>query len=133
MIKRVAMFLLATVAGYIAMVILITVVQEGIFGGVRYQTTPLLQLLIAGVLTTASAVVGGAVAAWVFGKPWFLAGLGICGLVMLETTYMISTNQLDGPLWFDVMAAGSLVLGILVGVFVVQRLKQRAPSAAAVA
>lgn len=127
MIKRFAMFLLATVVGYAAMVILITVVQELIFGGVSYQTTPLLQLLAAGFLTTLSAVVGGAVAASIFGKPWFPPALVMCGLVVLETTYMILANRLPGPLWFDIMAAGSLVFGILVGAYMGQRLRQPAP------
>jgi len=51
MIKRIAVFLLAVLAGYLVMVLLITVVQELIFGGVSFQTTPMPQLLAAGVLT----------------------------------------------------------------------------------
>ena len=124
MTQRLAIFLLATVAGYAAMFLLITVVQELMFGGVSYQKTPLPQLLVAGVLTALSAVAGGAVAASVFGKPWYPPALAVCGLVVLETTYMILANRLDGPLWFDVMASGSLVIGILAGAWVVQRLKQ---------
>lgn len=124
MFRQFFKFLLATVAGYFVMILLITIVQEFMFGGVSYQTTPLPQLLAAGFLTTASAVAGGAAAAGVFGKPWFPPALAICGLVVLETAYMISAGRLDGPLWFDIAAAGSLVFGILVGAAVIQRWKQ---------
>lgn len=120
MIKRIAIYLLAVLAGYIVMVLLITVVQELIFGGVSYQTTPMPQLLIVGVLTAFSAVAGGAVAAKIFGNPWYTPALAMCGLIILETTYMTSAGKLDGPLWFDIAAASSLVVGILVGAYLVQ-------------
>ena len=62
MIKRVAMFLLAVVAGYVTLVLLTVVVQEGMFGGVSYSKTPLPLILVAGVLTTACSAAGGAAA-----------------------------------------------------------------------
>ena len=76
----------------------------------------------------ASAVAGGAVAARVFGKPWFLPALTLCALVVLETTYMTLASRLEGPLWFDIMAAGSLLFGISLGAYAVQRLQQSASS-----
>ncbi len=132
MIRRVLVFLLALLAGYAAMVVLITVVQEAMFGGISYHTTPLPQLLVAGALTTASAVAGGAVAARIFGKPWFPPALVMCGLVVLETSYMTLSNRLEGPLWFDLMAAGSLLFGICVGAYAVQRLQQSAAASAGI-
>jgi hypothetical protein len=126
MIRRIGMFFLAVVAGYATMILFITVVQEGMFGGVTYQTSPLPQLLVAGGLTLASAAVGGVVAARIFGKPFFPPALIICGLVVLESTYMISAGRMPGPIWFDVMASGSLLFGILLGAFVVQRWKPNA-------
>jgi len=56
----------------------------------------------------------------------------MCGLVVLETTYMTLSKRLDGPLWFDMMAAGSLLVGILLGAYVVQRFNQTVASAATV-
>ena len=105
------------------MFLLIVLVQEGMFGGVTYSKTPLPQLLVAGFLTSGSAVAGGAVAVWCFGKPFFPPAIAICGLVVLETTYMIGAQRLDGPVWFDVMAAGSLLIGLMLGAFVIQRRK----------
>jgi len=86
MIKRVVMFLVAVVAGYVTLALLTVVVQERMFGGVSYAKTPLPQLLVAGVLTTVCSAAGGAVGAWVFGQPWFPPALAMCGLVVLETT-----------------------------------------------
>ncbi len=132
MVQHIGRFLLAVVAGYATMVLLISLVQEGIFGGVTYQETPFPQLLIAGLLTTASAVAGGAVAAGVFGKPYYPPSLAIGGLVVLETTYMILAGQLPGPVWFDMLAGGSLLTGILVGTFAIQRLRPGASPSASV-
>lgn len=125
MIKRIGWFLLALIAGYAAMNIGIFGVQEGLFGGVTFQETPLPQLLIAGLLTTACAVLGGAVAASIFRKPFFPPALGMCGLVIAESTYMIGSGRMPGPLWFDVMAATSLVFGILLGAFLFQMWEKR--------
>lgn len=121
MIKRIGMFFLALIAGYTTMILLIFVVQEVIFGGVTYQTTPKPQLLVAGILTTASAFAGGLVAAWIFGKPFYPPALAMCALVVAESTYMISAGRMPGPLWFDVLAASGLLVGILLGAFVIQR------------
>ncbi len=120
MIKRISRFLLAVVAGYGTMFLFIVLVQEGMFGGVSYYRTAVLQLLVAGILTTASTAAGGAVAAWVFGGPFFPPALAICALVVLESTYMILAGRLEGPVWFDVTAAGSLLIGILVGALAVR-------------
>lgn len=122
-VPRSAMLLLAVLGGYVTMFLLILAAQEGLFGGVSYRTTPLPQLLVAGALTNAAAVVGGAVAARIYGKPWFLPALCICGLVVSETTYMILANRLDGPVWFDGLAAGSLLVGLLIGGYGLHRLR----------
>lgn len=123
MIQRIGKFFLAVVAGYATMILLIFAVQEGMFGGVTYQETPPPQLLIAGVLTCASALAGGMVAALVFANPFFPPALAMCGLVILESTYMILSGRMPGPLWFDVLAASGLLFGILLGAFLVRRWK----------
>lgn len=125
MFRRIAKILATVFAGYTTMFLGILIVQEGIFGGVVYQTTPLPQLLVAGALTAASAVAGGVVAAVCFGRPFYPPALIICGLVVLETSYMIGSGRLPGPVWFDVMAACSLLVGILLGVFAVKRWRSK--------
>ncbi len=123
-VRRSVELLLAVLGGYATMFLLILAAQEGLFGGVSYRTTPLPQLLLAGVLTNIGAVAGGAVAARIYGKQWFLPALCLCGLVVLETSYMILSNKLDGPVWFDVLAAASLLVGLLLGAYVLQRMQR---------
>lgn len=130
MLKRAGLLLVSLVVGYGTMVILITLVQEGLFGGVSYSSTPLPQLAVAGLLTVGSAVVGGAVAARIFGPPWFPPAGLMCGLVTLETSYLIKTGVLTDPLWFDVSAGISLVVGILVGAYVTRKWQDRVPATA---
>ena len=48
MVRRIGFGLLAVIAGYAVMVLLITIVQEGMFGGVVYGETPLPQLNMLG-------------------------------------------------------------------------------------
>ena len=130
MIKRVVLFLAAVVAGYVTMVLLTVVVQEGMFGGVSYAKTPLALILVAGVLTTGCSAAGGAVAAWIFGKPWFPPAVAMCGLVVLETTVLMLTDGVEGPLWFNIMGPGSHLVGIPLGAYMIRRLRQSASSAA---
>ena len=130
MIKRVVMFLLAVVAGYVTLALLTAVVQEGMFGGVSYAKTPLPLLLVAGVLTTACSAAGGAAAAWIVGKPWFPPALAMCGLVVLETTYLMLTDGVEGPLWFAIMGPGTHLIGIPLGAYVIRRWQQSASSPA---
>lgn len=111
--KRVLIVALATVVGYTLMVVLITLVQEVWFGGVGWGETPLPQLTIAGLLTMLSGFVGAWVGSLIARVPlpaWIMAGL-----VCVETTVLITTGRITGPLWFDLAAAASLVAAILAG------------------
>ncbi len=103
------------VAGYAVMVLLITLVQEVIFGGVSYYDSPLRELVVAGLLTTLSAVAGGALAAWISSPRPMLPPLIMSLLVVVETTYLTLQGDLEGPLWFDIVAAASLIVGLLAG------------------
>lgn len=108
---------LSVLAGYALMVALITVVQEGIFGGVSYTGTPLPELGIAGLLTVLCAVAGGATTALLApGKRLAHASL-IAILVGIETTgFAVSGGTGSGdPIWFDVAAGASLMVGAVVG------------------
>jgi len=117
MIQRIGMFLLSVVVGYFTMFFLILASQEGLFGTVSFYNTPLPQLTVSGLLTSASAVVGGIVAASIFGKPHFPPVIAIGMLVVAESTFMISAGRLEGPVWFDIMAAGSLLVGLALGFY----------------
>jgi len=106
--------ILSAILGYLSMGALITVVQEGIFGGVSYYDSSLLVLGIAGAGTVLSGTIGAYIASWVAKNGRLPSGI-MAVLVMIETVYLLSTGILSGPLWFELLAAASLVGGILLG------------------
>ncbi len=128
---RVLRTILAIVVGYAVMVILITLVQETWLGGVSYRESPRSVLALAGFFTFLSAGIGGLVAAWIGGRQYLAHGLAVAAGVVVETTVLLSTGGLSGPLWFDLLAALSLIIGILLGAVLFSRLKsKRTPQAA---
>ena len=117
--------LFAIVAGYAVMAILITLVQEGIFGGISFGRSSPAVLLWAGVMTFISAGVGGFVASWVAGQGVRWPALVMAMLVVAETAVLTATAELEGPVWFDMLAAISLIVGILAGSETCARFKMR--------
>ena len=103
------------------MVVGITLVQDVWFGGVSYDTSSFSVLFVAGVFTFLSAASGGVLATLVAGKARRIAAVVMSGLVVAETTVLISTGDVAGPLWFDLLASGSLIVGILLGAEIVLR------------
>ncbi|MDA1264566.1 MAG: hypothetical protein O2816_05750 [Planctomycetota bacterium] len=100
------------VAGHAAMVIGITLAQEVAFGGVSYTDSSLPVLAGAGAGTIASALLGGWIASRIAGLP---ANVVQVILVALETSWLIQSDKFHDPLWFDLLAGLSLVVGILLG------------------
>jgi hypothetical protein len=103
------------ICGYAAMVVLITLVQETWFGGVGWGITPVGTLLVAGFFTMLAAAVGAVLATAIARSRRRLPALIMSVLVGIETTTLVLTGRVGGPLWFDVLAALSLVFAILVG------------------
>ena len=106
-------------------VILITLVQESWFGGVDFYESSNVELGVAGLFTCLSAVVGGAVGTAVAGVATRVVAWILSAAVGAETTTLISTGEVTGPLWFDVIAGASLVAGVFAGAIVFLRWKER--------
>jgi hypothetical protein len=119
----------AIVAGYVALVVGSTLVQETLLGGVTFQNSSTQVLLIAGILTPLAAVLGGVVTATIAGRApyWHIAPA--CLEVALETTYLFTTHKVDGPLWFEGSAGLSLVAGFVIGAWLWTATTRRRPSA----
>jgi hypothetical protein len=97
------------------MVILITLVQETWLGGVSFGESSFGVLTLAGAFTFLAAVVGGYLTALLApGNGIAHAGV-ICLLVVAETTYLITSGRVEGPLWFDLAGGASLLVGLLLG------------------
>lgn len=118
---RAARSVAGVLAGYAAMGGLITLVQETWLGGIGYHKSGAGVLALGGALTVLCAVAGGALAAWIAGRRPFRHAAAMCGLVTLETTWLIASGRTIDPLWFDVLAAGSLLLGLVAGAALVWR------------
>ena len=115
--------LAGVIAGYAVMVVGITLVQETWFGGVGWYESSLGELAVAGFFTTVSAAIGSAVGTAIAGYPGRIVANVMSLLVVTETTALTLQGTLDGPLWFDVLAAGGLIVGLFAGALLAFRLK----------
>lgn len=114
-LKKWIIIIIASIIGYAFMGLLITAVQEWIFHGVSYHKSSLPVLLTAGAGTFLSAVTGGWLAYRINSQKTKISNIIMCLFVVLETTWLVNTGRADGPLWFDIAAALSLIAGILLG------------------
>jgi len=125
--KTLLMGLLGAMTGYVTLALTSTLVQEVWLGGVSYRDSGRLVLILAGVFTPLCAFAGGLVGALVAGRSRWLAAATLCGLITVETTYLYTTQRVDGPLWFEAGAAAALILAVcaatwLSGRYVARRL-----------
>ena len=110
--KSLLIGLLAAIAGYVTLALTSTLVQEIWLGGVSYVDSSRRTLILAGIFTPLCAFAGGLVAALVAGRSRWLSAAILCGLITVETTYLYSTQRVDGPLWFEAGAAAALILAV---------------------
>jgi hypothetical protein len=101
--------------GYVVMVALITLVQEAWLGGVTWRESSLGTLALAGIFTAVSGAIGAAVATALTPASGRSASLIMAVLIVVETTTLIVTGKLTDPLWFDALAALSLLAAVLLG------------------
>lgn len=113
---------LAVLGGYAVLVLLATLVQEFWLGGVSYRVSSMTTLVLAGVFTPLSAVVAGFVTASIVRRQLIAHVLPICLAIAVETTFLYRAGRVDGPLWFEILAAASLIGGVLLGVWIWRRL-----------
>ena len=113
--KKLPRTVVGVVCGYALMVVLITLVQENWFGGVGWDKTPVGTLAIAGFFTCVAAAVGAIVATAIARPIGLLAAAIMSCVVVIETTTLVATGRVAGPLWFDILAAASLIAAILLG------------------
>jgi len=96
-IKRFLRTPIAVVVGYALMGGLITLVQETWFGGVGWHETPFGESLVAGFFTCVASAIG-AVAATAIAANGRIPALIMSGLVVVETTWLVTLGRAHGPL-----------------------------------
>lgn len=121
-LQTLALALLATIAGYVALALTSTLVQEVWLGGVRYRESTPAVLIVAGLVTPLCALLGGSISALIAGRARWLAAAAFAALIVVETTYLYRTQRVDGPLWFEASAAAALILAVVVGTWGSSRL-----------
>lgn len=107
--------LLGIVLGEVALILLTTLAQEVIYDGISYNSSPTVDVLSGGLLTMLAAVFSGIIAAYAGGKGNYWPHVFISIIISIEMTYLISAGITGDPIWFDVLAGFSLVVGIWIG------------------
>lgn len=123
-LKMVTRSVVGILIGYLVFVLGAWLVQEPLLGGVSYADS-LGVLAAAAILTPASAVIGAMTTVAIAGHRPYHHIVPMCLLIIIETTYLYRTGRVDGPLWFESAAGGSLVIGAIVGAWLWSRWEKR--------
>ena len=107
----------AVILGYAVIVLGAVVFQELLYGGLSYADSPWSHLVIGGGLTALSAVAGGFLLAYVAPARPMIHTVPLVVWLVFETTYLHMTGVTAGPLWFDIVSGGSLVIGVVIGAY----------------
>jgi hypothetical protein len=113
--KKIFRIVLVIIGGEIALIIFATIAQEVLFKGISYTSSSLSQIVFGGLATFIAAILAGVVARLIIHSKINLVPLGISVLITLEMTYLIVTDKTGDPIWFDILAGGSLIAGVWLG------------------
>ena len=127
-ITKIVRGIVAVLGGYAIMGLLITLVQETWLGGVSFRISSTGVLLVGGFFTFLCAVVAGGIAGWVAGHHPVHHATVMCLLVTAETIWLVTSGRTKDPLWFDLIASGSLIVGLLIGASFLIRMRRTAPA-----
>ncbi len=116
--------LFAIVIGEIALILLTTVAQEVLVDGVNLETSSIQDLILGGGATLLAGVISGFIAALIAGKSVKIPHQVISILIVVETTYLILSNKVSGPLWFDIISALMLIASVWVGYYLFLKAKR---------
>ena len=114
--------ILATVFGEALLILLTTVAQEVLFDGISYSTSSDFDIYVGGLATFVAAVLAGVAASLIVKGQNHVPQLIITFLISAETTYLIVAGKTTDPIWADALAGLSLVVGVWLGHFIVQRI-----------
>lgn len=113
--KKIFRIVLAIIGGEIALIIFATMAQEVLFNGISYTTSSFSEIVFGGLATFIAAILAGVVARLIIHGKINLVPWGISVLIILEMTYLIITGKTGDPIWFDILAGGSLIAGVWLG------------------
>ena len=105
----------APIVGYATLVGGALLFQDALFGGVTHDSS-WLAIVIGGGLTAMSCVLAGYLLACIAPSKPGLHMVPLVAWLCVETALL--HVQTGSPLWFDVMAGGSNVFGVVLGVWI---------------
>lgn len=123
-VKNIFKVVLAAVVGEAVLVLLTTVAQEVIVDGVNLETSSTLDLFLGGGATLLAGIITGLIISLISGKTVKLPHIIISLLIGIETTYLIVSNKVSGPIWFDIVSGLALIGSIWIGYILFQKLKK---------
>jgi uncharacterized membrane protein len=122
--KNILFITLAIVLGFASLTLFTAIAQEVIYDGISLTNSPLPTLIIGGGLSVLSAVLAGCVARLVFSPYKIIVPVFISLFIVADTTIIIVNDVTVDPAWFDLLAGGSLIIGIWVGYYYTQNVRQ---------
>ena len=115
---------LAVVVGYVVMVAGAWLGQETFYPSSEYGS-PLPEVIMVGILTSALGGLGGTVTALLAPSRPFLHLIPMAALIAIETVTLYVNNRVSGPLWFELLAGASLIAGTFIGAWLGVQVKHR--------
>lgn len=109
--------LLAIVIGELSLIIFTTVAQEVLFDGISYTDSSRFDLVFGGLATFLSAILAGIVIVLISGRGTLIPPFVISLIIVIETSWLINAQLSGDPVWFDILAGASLIVGVWIGFF----------------
>ncbi len=116
-IRKIVRVLLGMIGGYAVIVIGTTLTFEVLLGGIGYYKSSSLVLGIASIGAFVTGFLGGCAAALIGGRPHFHSAAAVLLLLIMDTTYVISSGISKDPVWFELIGGGTLMFAALTGGF----------------
>ncbi len=111
----------AAVAGYAVIVLGTTLTFEIWLGDFGYYESSPGELALGSLGAAVSGLAGGLVAGLVAGRRPLLHVLGVMVLLVIDTTYVLTSGISSDPLWFDLGGSGTLIVTALLGGWLLER------------
>jgi hypothetical protein len=109
--------ILAAVLGELALILLTTIAQEVLFNGIDYNTSSLFEIFFGGLATFIAAILAGLLTSYIVKGSTMTPHWIISAFIVAEMTYLIASEVLTGPIWFEILSGLSLIVGVLAGHF----------------
>jgi hypothetical protein len=113
-LSKILRITLSIIIGEVALVLATTLAQEVLFDGIGLSSPPS-ELLFGGVATFVAAIIAGIAARFSLNQQSFIIPISMSILIATEMTYLILANRTNDPVWFDILAGSSLIIGVWIG------------------